>query len=211
MRTIRSAVLLGALLACAAPVSAQSTNGDGRWLFRVRGLSMTTVHKSDEITSLGLPDNAITVSDAVFPEIDATFFLARRIALALSLTYPQPHDVQVSGAKIGTVKQLPMTLMGQYHLVPEGTVRPYIGAGINLTLFTDVQLAIPAAGAVDLESSSMGMAGQLGADIRLMPGLFLNVDLKKALVASDVTRGSSTLSAVRIHPWMAGVGLGFRP
>ncbi len=211
MRTIRSAVLLGALLACAAPVSAQSTNGDGRWLFRVRGLSMTTVHKSDEITSLGLPDNAITVGDAVFPEFDATYFLGRRIALELVLTYPQPHDVKVSGAKIGTIKQLPMTLMGQYHLVPEGTVRPYIGAGINATFFTDVQLSIPNVGAVDLESSSMGMAGQLGADIRLMPGLFLNVDVKKALVASDITRGSSTLSAVRIHPWLASVGLGFRP
>jgi outer membrane protein len=210
MRTIRSAVLLGTLLACAAPVSAQSTDREGRWLFRLRGLSMTTLHKSDEITSLGLPDNAITVSDVVFPEVDATVFLARRIALEWVLTSPQQHDVMVSGAKIGTVKQLPLTLMGQYHMVPEGTVRPYIGAGINVTFFTDVQLTIPSVGAVDLESSSMGMAGQLGADIRLMPGLFLNVDLKKALVASDITRGSSTLSAVRIHPWLASAGLGIR-
>ena len=141
----------------------------------------------------------------------ATLRRARRIALALSLTYPQPHDVKVSGAKIGTIKQLPLTLMGHYHMAPEGTVRPYVGAGLNVTFFTDVQLSIPSVGAVDLESSSMGMAGQLGADIRLMPRLFLNVDVKKALVASDITRGSSTLSAVRIHPWLASVGLGFRP
>ena len=214
MRTYRSSLILGALLACSAPFAsplAAQAAPEGRWLVRVRALSLTANNGSDEIVSLGVPDNAITVSDKVFPEFDISYFIARRIALELVLTYPQQHDVKLSGTKIGTFKHLPPTLMAQYHMSPESTVRPYVGAGVNVTFISDVKLAVPGVGKLDLESSSMGMAGQLGADIKLAPSVFLNVDVKKALLSSDVTLGASTISAVRIHPWLASVGLGFRP
>jgi len=214
MRPYRSSIILGVLMACSAPFAsplAAQPAPEGRWLVRVRALSLTTNNGSDEIVSLGVPANAITVSNKVFPEIDISYFLARRIALELVLTYPQQHDVELSGTKIGTFKQLPPTLMAQYHMSPEGTVRPYVGAGINVTFFSDVQLDVPSVGKLDLESSSMGMAGQFGVDIKLAPMVFLNIDVKKALLSSDVTLGASTISNVRVHPWLASVGLGFRP
>ena len=214
MRTSYASLILGALLTAAplfmSPLAAQSAP-EGRWLMRVRALSLTANNGSDDIVSLGVPDNAISVTDKVFPEVDVSYFIARRIALELTLTYPQQHDVKLSGTTIGTFKQLPTTLMAQYHMSPESTVRPYVGAGINVTFISDVKLAVPGVGKLDLESSSMGMAGQFGVDIKLAPKVFLNVDVKKALLSSDVTLGASTISAVRIHPWLASVGLGFRP
>jgi len=213
MRAYRSSLILGALLACSAPfvspLAAQAAP-EGRWLVRVRALSLTANNGSDEIVSLGVPDNAITVSDKVFPEFDISYFITKHIAAELVLTYPQQHDVKLSGTKIGTFKQLPPTLLAQYHFLPEGIVRPYAGVGVNVTFISDVKLTVPGVGKLDLESSSMGMAGQLGADIKVAPRVFLNVDVKKALISSDVTLGASTISAVRIHPWLASVGLGFR-
>lgn len=213
MRTTCASLILGALLTVATPLArplAAQAEPEGRWLVRVRALSLTANNGSDDIVSLGVPDNAITVSNKVFPELDVSYFIARRIALELVLTYPQQHDVKLSGTKIGTFKQLPPTVMAQYHMSPEATVRPYVGAGINVTFISDVKLAVPSVGTLDLESSSMGMAGQLGADITVAPGVFLNIDVKKALLSSDVRLGASTISAVRIHPWLASVGLGFR-
>jgi outer membrane protein len=213
MRTYRSSLLLGALLTCAAPfanpLSAQAAP-EGRWLVRVRALSLTANNGSDAIPSLRVPTDAITVSDKLFPEFDISYFLTKHVAAELVLTYPQQHDVKLSGTKIGTFKHLPPTLLAQYHFLPEGTVRPYAGVGVNLTLISDVKLAVPGVGKLDLESSSIGMAGQLGADIKVAPRMFLNVDVKKVMISSDVTLGAATVSAVRVHPWLASVGLGFR-
>lgn len=54
------------------------------------------------------------------------------------------------------------------------------------------------------------MAGQVSADIRLAPGKFLNIDLKRVGIGSDVLLGSTKVSAVRVDPWLASVGLGVR-
>jgi outer membrane protein len=126
------------------------------------------------------------------------------------LTYPQQHDVELGGTKIGTFKHLPPTLLAQYHFLPEGRVRPYVGAGVNLTLISDVNVAVPGVGALDLEDSSIGLAGQVGADIKLAPGKYLNLDVKKVTIGSDVLLGTTKVSAVKVDPWLVSVGLGFR-
>jgi outer membrane protein W len=59
-------------------------------------------------------------------------------------------------------------------------------------------------------SSPARWAWPASADIKVAPRVFLNVDVKKALISSDVTLGAATISAVRVHPWLASVGLGFR-
>jgi outer membrane protein len=64
----------------------------------------------------------------------------KNIAAELILTYPQKHDVELGGTDIGSVKHLPPTLTLQYHFNPTGTVRPYVGLGVNYTRFTSVDL-----------------------------------------------------------------------
>lgn len=208
MRSLRSLLFTLALVAVATPASAQSK--EGPWLLRVRALSLSPADKSDAIPSLSVPADAITVSSKVFPELDIAYFFTANIAAELVLTYPQQHDVELSGAKIGTFKHLPPTLLLQYHFLPTGKVRPYIGAGGNLTLISKVDLNVPGVGALDLESSSIGGAAQVGADVQLAPGFFLNVDAKKVMIGSDVTAGGTKVSAVKVDPWLLSVGIGRR-
>ncbi|MCC7002994.1 MAG: OmpW family protein [Gemmatimonadaceae bacterium] len=209
MRFVRSLVLGGLLASLAAPLAAQSS-AEGVWMVRVRALSLTPADKSDAIPSLSVPEDAITVSTKIFPEIDILRFFGTHFAAELVLTYPQEHDVELSDTKIGTFKHLPPTLLAQYHFIPDGTFRPYVGAGVNLTLISDVDINVPGVGALDLEDSSIGYAVQLGADIKLRPKQFLNIDVKKVGIGSDVLSAGSKVSAVKVDPWLISVGYGFR-
>ncbi len=212
MRVLRSAMLLGAALTLTSTVEAQQKPAvaEGPWMIRVRAVSLTPANKSDAIPSLGVKADQITVSDKIIPDIDISYFVAKHFAAELVLTYPQQHDVKLNGNKIGTFKHLPPTLLAQYHFLPDGLIRPYVGAGVNLTLISDVNIAVNGVGKLDLESSSVGAAGQIGADIKLAPGKFLNIDVKKVMIGSDVTLGSTKVSAVKVDPILASIGLGIR-
>lgn len=209
MNTRYVVALLGALALATVPAAAQQP-AEGKFMVRVRALSLTPADKSDAIPSLRVPTDAITVSSKIFPEIDVSYFFTKNIAAELVLTYPQQHDVELSGTKIGTFKHLPPSLLLQYHFLPDGKFRPYIGAGANLTLISDVQLAVPGVGALDLEDSSVGVVGQLGADFKVGPKHFINVDVKKVTIGSDVLAGGNKVSAVKVDPFLVSVGFGIR-
>lgn len=208
MRVFRPFIVAAAIAALSAPAAAQKS--EGPWMIRLRALSLTPANKSDAIPSLGVAADKITVSSKVFPDIDIAYYPQKHIALELVLTYPQQHDVKLNGTKIGTFKHLPPTLLAQYHFLPDGLVRPYVGVGANLTLISNVDLKVPGVGALDLEKSSVGAAGQVGADIRIVPGKYLNLDVKKVMIGSDVLLGSTKVSAVKVDPWLVSVGLGMR-
>jgi outer membrane protein len=199
---------LGSLLLAAAPATAQQA--EGKFLIRVRALSLTPADKSDAIPSLSVAEDAITVSTKIFPEIDLSYFFTKNLAAELVLTYPQQHDVELGGTKIGTFKHLPPSLLLQYHFIPDGRFRPYVGAGANLTLISDVQLTVPGVGALDLEDSSIGVVGQIGADIKVGSRHFLNLDVKKVTIGSDVLAGGNAVSAVKVDPFLVSLGFGIR-
>ncbi len=131
---------------------------EGPFLVRLRAVYISPADKSDAIPALGVPADAITVSSKTIPEVDISYFFTKSFAAELILTYPQEHDVELMGTNIGTFKHLPPTLTLQYHFIPDGAFRPYVGVGVNLTFISDVNLAVPGVGALDLESSSVGFA-----------------------------------------------------
>lgn len=214
MSVRRRFALAGALLAVAAPLAAQSPAPatEGKWLVRVRATSLSPADKSDPIPSLNVPADAITVSSKIFPELDITYFLTPHVAAELVLTYPQSHDVKVAGTTIGSFRQLPPTLLAQWHFRPAATVRPYVGAGVNLTILSSVDLRVPNVGALDLESTSLGVAGQVGVDVRVAPGWFVNADAKYVTIGSDVSLAASgaKVSKVGVNPFLLSLGVGRR-
>lgn len=205
-KTVRLLAL--ALALAPAPLLA----ADGPLLVRLRAVYIDPADKSDAIPALGVPADAITVSTKTIPEVDISWFFSKSLAAELILTYPQEHDVELMGTKIGTFKHLPPTLTLQYHFNPDGGFRPYVGAGVNLTLISDVNLSVPGVGALDLESSSVGFAAQAGFDVKVGEKLFLNGDVKWVQIGSDVTLKATgaKVSAVKVDPWLIGAGLGYR-
>jgi outer membrane protein len=176
----------------------------------LRAVNIDTADKSDAIPSLSVPEDAITVSSKVIPEIDISYFFTKNIAAELVLTIPQKHDVEVGGTKIGTFKHLPPTLSAQYHFMPDQTFRPYAGIGINYTIISSVDLNVPGVGTLDLERRSVGLAYGAGFDYAIAKDLVLNFDVKKLQLRADVKAGNTKVSEVRIDPLLIGVGIGKR-
>lgn len=182
---------------------------ESRFMVRVRPVFISPANESDAIPALGVPADAIHVSDKAIPEIDFTYFFNKYFSTELILTIPQEHDVTLSGADIGTFRHLPPVLTVQAGY-PYKFVRPYVGAGVNLTLITSEKLAVPGVGELDLEDRSFGFAAQAGIDFRIARNWSLNLDAKYVQIAVDVKAGGEKVSEVRVNPWLLGGGLAYQ-
>jgi outer membrane protein len=189
-----------AALVCALAVSVPAAADKGEFGVRVRGLYMSV----DSETS---PNLDVSVEDRWIPEFDLSYWFTDNIAVELVLTYPQKHDVSLAGQGIGSVKQLPPTLMLQYHFLPKQTFQPYVGIGLNYTRFSSVNLLN---GAVTMDKDSTGVAFQGGFDYRVSKSMYLNVDAKYVNIESDLFLGGSRVSTLKLDPWLVGVGIGWR-
>lgn len=214
MRFVNNCLLLSAALA-ALPAFAQES-GQGNWLVRARAVNLDWADKSRAIPGLAVPANAIHVENRTIPEVDISYFFTSNLAAELILTYPQKHDVKVKNSaigsfKAGSFKHLPPTLTVQWHFNPTGDFRPYLGAGVNYTRVMSERLRVPGVTKLHLENHSFGPALQAGFDFRIGKNLFLNFDVKKIHIRSDLKDGNrSKVSHLKLDPLAVGVGIGYR-
>ena len=174
---------------------------EGPWMVRVRAVHLDSANKDS--TGLGL-----SVNNKTIPELDISYFLSPNMAVELILTVPQKHTLSSSalGGPIGTLKHLPPTLLAQYHFTGNSGFKPYVGAGINYTRFSSVNL--PAG--VDIDRNSFGAALQVGVDMPLSGNMYLNFDVKKVYISTDVTVAGADVGSFKVNPLLVGVGLGWR-
>ncbi|MNQ95524.1 Outer membrane protein W precursor [compost metagenome] len=196
---------LAASAAFAAPAMA-AEEAQGNWMVRMRGTFLDMSNKSDPVGGVGASDR-IHVNNKWIPEVDITYFIVPHIAAELVLTIPQKQDVSLDGQKIGTFKHLPPSLLLQYHFIPNGTFRPYIGAGVNATRAYGADIA---GNTLNLDRWSVGPALQIGMDYKLTKNWFLNVDAKKVWISSNVYAGGVKVSTVKLDPWLFSAGVGYR-
>lgn len=185
------------LTIAALPAAAQSQDS-GDWIVRGRVLHLDSADKD----STGLD---LSLKNKTFPEVDITYFFTPNIAAELVLTYPQKHDLRAGGDKMGSLKHLPPTLSLQYHFTGM-SFRPYLGAGINYTRFSSVDL--PAG--VDVDRNSWGLALGAGVDVPVGNGWLVNVDVKKVQIRTDVSAAGSNLGSFKVDPLLFSVGFGKR-
>ena len=216
LRRLPSALTVIAIAAALAPGLASAD--DGPWVLRVRALRIATADKSGSVPVLGLPEDSIHVSSKWAPDLDGEYFFTPSWSTELLLTVPQRHDVTLQSlGAAGTFKHLPPTLTAKYQFLPNATVRPYVGVGINVTFIMDANVYVPAATTggsslpLKLDRTSFGPAGQAGFDVRINEHWFGSVDAKYVSIRSDVKLSDGTkVSNVRIDPWLLGVGGGYR-
>ncbi|NML87184.1 OmpW family outer membrane protein [Polaromonas sp.] len=197
-KQVIAAAVLCTLLSGAA--FAQETT-QGPWMVRARAVHLNSANGDG--TPLGL-----SLNNKWMPEFDISYFFNKNVAVELVLTVPQKHTLHSSvlGRDIGTLKHLPPTLMAQYHFDLNG-FKPYVGAGLNYTRFSGVDVL---GGAASIDKNSWGPALQVGVDIPLTGNMYLNFDLKKVYIRTDVYAGGANLGTFKADPLLAGVGVGWR-
>ena len=142
------------------------------------------------------------------PEVDLSYFFTPNIAAELVLTYPQNVDIKVAGNQAGTIKALPPSLMLQYHVTEFGAFKPYVGLGLNYTIFTKRSNILN--GVASVESSSFGLAGQIGFDYMFTKNWGLNVDVKYVQMDTDVKVNGNSIGKLDLNPITAGIGVSYR-
>ena len=166
----------------------------------VRARAVHLDSSNGDSTGLGL-----SINDKWLPEFDVTYFYNKNLAVELILTVPQKQTLSSNGAAIGSFKHLPPTLTLQYHFDAQG-FKPYVGAGINYTRLSAVHL--PAG--VTVDRNSFGPALQVGVDIPVAKNLYLNLDVKKVQIKTDVRSNGTKIGTFKVDPVLVGVGLGWR-
>lgn len=194
------------VVTAAAPAFADS----GDWLIRLRAIDVMP-NESASIDPIG---GDVDIDNSIVPELDITYFFQDQWAVELILGVT-PHDVAAVGTAagdidLGDVTLLPPTLTVQYHFNPEGTVRPYAGAGINYTHFFDESLPSGSALSTIDYDASLGLAVQAGIDFDMGNDWFFNVDAKYIDINTDVTIDGAITADVDIDPVIIGLGFGRR-
>ncbi len=205
---ISAAIVIAASALAVTSTAAAKEAGD--WLIRGRVIAVVP-DESSKITPIG---GAAKVGNEVTAELDFSYFLTDHVAAELILATSK-HSVSATGTAIGDIDlghvwALPPTLTLQYHFNPKGQLSPYLGAGINLTLFHSVNTG-PVVADVNY-GTSFGVALQAGFDYRISKRLYFNVDVKRLWLNTNVKIDAGALGMVTadvdINPFIIGTGVG---
>ncbi len=207
-----------ATLTAAGPAQAEA----GDVLVRVRGILVAPNEDSGSVLP-AFPGEEVSVNNSFMPEVDVTYMATDRLGFEL-IAATTKHRASGRTGTTGTIGRLastwvlPPTLTAQYHLNPAGKLRPYVGAGINYTLFYSEN----ASGALEAAvgptrvrmSDSVGWAAQAGVDIDITDRLFLNLDVKYLDIDTtarlDTTAAGTQRVRVSLDPLVFGIGVGTR-
>ena len=203
-KTVLSMALVGGLLGGAAQAYEA-----GNWLFRIGAYGVFP--ESDNMTNVLGTGATLNVDDGYTLGFNFTYMVNPNIGIELLAALPFKHDITLSGAgTVAETDQLPPTLSVQYHFMPENTIRPYVGLGLNYTTFFNTDTKGALAGANLELDDSWGVAGQLGVDIDVAPNWFVNADLRYIGISTDATLNGVGIGTVDINPWVLGLTVGTR-
>lgn len=138
------------------------------------------------------------------PTITAEYFFTPNLGLEVLASLPFEHDIYLNGVEAGSTRQLPPTFTLQYHFDGK-TVSPFIGAGLNYTLFYDQDTTGPLDGTeLDL-GNSWGLTARAGLDFKIGDKQAIRVDVRWVNISSDVSVNGDDVGTVDIDPIVYGI------
>lgn len=200
-----------AIVTLSSPAVASDDLGDAwskeRFQIRVRAIDVMA-DGDGRVTQNGLKTD---VEHAITPEVDLTYFFTKNIAAELIAATSQ-HEVDAGPFNLGEAWILPPTLTLQYHFTPDNAFSPYVGAGLNYSMFYGEE---DGNGFNNLDvDGGIGYAVQAGFDYWLNDNWGLNLDAKyiNLDVDVDVDLGATHLDAddVDLDPFIIGAGVSYR-
>lgn len=164
--------------------------------------------KSDNGTLAGtLP---VDVGTNTRPSLMIEYLWTPNWGIELLAAVPFEHKITTGGTRIGEITHLPPTVTLQYHFNPEGSVSPYLGAGLNYTFIYDEEAKGPIAGSRLKLDDSIGLAAHAGVDFRLNERWSLGVDLRWIDIDTDVSLDGADIGTAEVDPLAYGAYLQYR-
>jgi outer membrane protein len=200
MRTLKLLCPLAAAAALftATPALAQQA---GDWTF---GLGAHVVDPKSDNGSLAGGALEADVGSNWRPTFTGEYFFRDNWGIEVLASLPFEHDIELNGVKAGSTKHLPPTVSLQYHFNGSEKVKPFIGAGINYTIFFSQSTTGPLAGTdLDLDNS-LGLALHGGLDFAVGTDKYIRVDARWIDIDTDVEVNGGGVGTVNIDPMVYG-------
>ena len=207
---IPAAALAAVLLAPAAQAQALNT-------VKIGVIRYAPDAKTSGISGIGVPPGAdaeVNGANTLLLTYERAFSPNLGVELLLGIPPRIEADAAGSAAFLGrnvlSAKLVAPTVLLTWHFgQPGDTWRPYAGAGLNYTRFTDVRSKL----ASDVEmSDSLGWAVHAGIDYRINEQFGLFASIGASRVKSDlVARGATVLkTSIDFRPVTYSAGLSYR-
>jgi outer membrane protein len=219
---MRKYVLAAALAALSLPGSAIAHEA-GEVFLRL-GVSYADPYSSSSRVN-GRRGTGIEVDSSTAAGLTATYMVLPRFGLEASISSPFSHKLSYEVGRshsydLGKFSRLSPAFTAQYFFLnPKSRFQPYIGLGLNYTMYYNEEVSREAKknyGASDLKMrNSVGFVSQIGMDFRITDRVFVNTSIWWMGATSKVewreAGGSYRLkSDVDVDPWVYSLGVGFR-
>jgi outer membrane protein len=191
----------------------------GDWVVRVGITSVAPDDSSSNVnvggTDLGI---GVNVDSSTQLGINVVYFYTPQLAIEVLAATPFNHDIGLDtvGA-LGSTKQLPPTVSANYYLAtPSAKFQPYVGAGINYSLFFDEKFtrANTTAGFSNLDlDNSFGLSAQVGFDYMLDHKWLINASVRWMDIDTEANfdlNGSAGSVDLSIDPFVYSITAGYR-
>ena len=223
-------IAFGAALFVTMPVMAIE---QGDILVNARLLNIAPDVSDNQVIASGSPLAApagIDVDDAYSLGVDITYMVTNNFGVELMLNTTSNHDIQgtgnLAGVKVGDITVLPPSLIAVWHFMPKNNIRPYVGAGLNYTLFfsgdttgqfTSTMDSVLGGGVTSTDVSvddKLSLIFQAGVDIDINSDWYISFDAKYIDMDTTATVEVNGVDAARIdfdlNPLILGFGVGMR-
>ncbi len=203
MTSFRRTLLVAATALVVVFSSAANAYEKGDWLLRVGVGHVDPKSNNGDIAS---------VDSGTALVFNGTYFFTPNVGFEILAATPFSHDIELAadGTKVGETKHLPPTFSLQYHFDTQSAFKPYVGAGLNYTLFFDEETTGPLAGTSLSLDDSFGLAAQLGADFDISDTMFVNFDVRWIDINTDAELDGVALEEVEIDPVVYSLTLGWQ-
>lgn len=246
---MKTSVINGLILSALtlSPLALANQSGD----FIVRGgltnitpdNANSTIYAAGQTVNLGSGAISASVDDNTQLGLNFVYFLDQNWAIELLAATPFEHDIMVeTGAgktNLGKTKHLPPTLSALYYFDTNIALKPYVGIGINYTIFfddkfnpamqgenspqivsiSDGSTITPIGAALDADNldldSSWGLSAQVGADYIIDKNWSLNASIRYIDIDTEATFTAVNGSvpgkvSVDVDPMVYSLMLGYK-
>ena len=167
----------------------------------------------------------LSVGDDTQLGLNVAYFVSDRLNIEVLAATPFTHDVNFgvsdplgTGDRLGEVTHLPPTITLNYYFNnPSSAFQPYVGAGINYTVFFDEDFtsANDAAGLKNLSlDNSFGLSAQLGVDYMVNDQWFINGSVRWIDIDTEASFNLNgtpgNVNSIEIDPMVYTISLGYR-
>lgn len=204
---MKRSLIPSVIAACFAvgPMAAMALcDAPGSWMVRVGG------HNIDPTKTSTMNDGVTTVDVAskFGPTFNLDYSFCRNFTLDVLASLPYTHDISIDNTKVGTTQHLPPTVTLQYHPLTDGALDPFVGIGVNYTMFFNTSLS-GAPGALDLKNT-WGYALQGGLDYKFKGTPWrVGADVRYIEIQPKAYVYGTEIGTVKIDPLAYGITVGY--